>query len=282
MRMKIYYTGLFLMLFSGMIVAQDNPGTKILDNMLASIDRVHAIQFRLKQYERYNGKIELEDDRVKLKTNPLSLFIEVISPDAGAEVLWVQGENNGEAYVHPNGFPYLTLNFLPDSKTLRKGHHNIFALQLSYMAGLIRSTMQNAGSSFNSNLHLEQDVVFNHETCYQLNIEHPSFAFVPYTIKPGENLISLAERLHLSEYMILENNPGLSEYSDVKAGQVIHIPNNYARKMTLYISKKTYLPLAEFIYDDKGLFERYEFSEVKVNPEFGPEEFSKHNPAYHF
>ncbi len=265
-----------------MSAAQNNPGRKILDNMLASIDRVHAMQFRLKQYERYNGKIELEDDLVKLNVHPLMLYIEVISPDAGAEVLWVQGENNGEAYVHPNGFPYITLNFHPDSKNLRKGHHNIFALQLSYMAGLIRSTIQNAGNSFDRNLHLEQDVVFNNEACYQLTIEYPSFAFVPYAIKPGENLINLAERLHLSEYMILEDNPGIPGYFDVKAGQVIRIPNNYARKMTLYISKKTHLPLAEFIYDDKGLFERYEFSEVKVNPEFGPEEFSKHNPAYHF
>lgn len=280
--MTKYYTGMLFILLCGMIAAQDNQGRKILDNMLASIDKVHSMQFRLKQYERYNGKIELEDDRVKLNMNPLMIFIEVISPDAGAEVLWVQGENNGEASVHPNGFPYITLNFLPDSKTLRKGHHNIFALRLSYMAGLIRSTMQNAGSRFNNNLHLEQDVVFNNEACYQLTIEHPSFAFIPYTIKPGENIISLAERLHLSEYMILEKNPGLSGYFDVKTGQVIRIPNNYARKMTLYISKKTNLPMAEFIYDDQGLFERYEFSEVKVNPVFGPEDFSKHNPAYHF
>ena len=71
-------------------------------------------------------------------------------------------------------------------------------------------------------------------------------------------------------------------YLDVKPGQVIHIPNNYAKSLTLYISKNTLLPLVELIYDDKGLYERYEFTELKVNPMFPVEEFTQDNPAYNF
>jgi len=36
------------------------------------------------------------------------------------------------------------------------------------------------------------------------------------------------------------------------------------------------------IYDDKGLFEQYQFSEVQINPVFSENDFSETNKEYGF
>ena len=281
MRFKRSLLILFLLCAGLFVRAQVPAARKVLDDMLASIDRVRTAEFRLKQYERYEGEIFLEDDFVRLKISPLKIFLRVIEPTAGAEVLWVEGMNKGEAWVHPNGFPYFTLSLNPDSKILRKGHHNIFAIQPGYMAGIVRSTISRSGEAFNRCLVDEGEAIFDNQACSRITIDYAPFAWSEYTVRAGESLIEIASRLHLSEYMILEKNK-LKSYRDVHAGQAILIPNCYARRLTLYISRKTMLPVVELIYDEQGLFERYEFTQVRINPVFPAEEFSESNPAYHF
>ena len=63
-------------------------------------------------------------------------------------------------------------------------------------------------------------------------------------------------------------------------GQVIQIPNVYAKKNILYIDKKLKLPVRMEMYDDKGFFERYEISQIEVNPVIPPEEFSENYKDY--
>ena len=53
--------------------------------------------------------------------------------------------------------------------------------------------------------------------------------------------------------MILERNPKAGGYYDVKAGQIISIPNAYAKLTLLLIDKETLLPLNNKVFDDKGL-----------------------------
>jgi outer membrane lipoprotein-sorting protein len=38
----------------------------------------------------------------------------------------------------------------------------------------------------------------------------------------------------------------------------------------------------QVIYDDKGIFARYEFRDVRVNPVFSDEEFKKSYKGYNF
>ncbi len=82
--------------------------------------------------------------------------------------------------------------------------------------------------------------------------------------------------------MILENNPQISDYTDVKAGQIIQIPDAYAKLTLLTIDKELLIPVNNKVFDDKGLFETYEYHNVIVNSTIAPEEFTKDYKDYDF
>jgi outer membrane lipoprotein-sorting protein len=69
---------------------------------------------------------------------------------------------------------------------------------------------------------------------------------------------------------------------DVKAGQVIKVPSYYAKETVMYINTKTYLLYKILVYDLKGLYESYEFRNLKLNVNFKPNEFTKDFPEYGF
>ena len=52
--------------------------------------------------------------------------------------------------------------------------------------------------------------------------------------------------------------------------------------MTLYVDEATMLPLFLKVDDDKGLFEQYTFSNIKLNANFPPDAFSIKNKDYNF
>ena len=57
----------------------------------------------------------------------------------------------------------------------------------------------------------------------------------------------------------------------------------YASRIVLHVDKELMLPLGSAFYDDKNqLFERYVYTEVKLNVGFTPMDFSRNNAAYHF
>ena len=66
-----------------------------------------------------------------------------------------------------------------------------------------------------------------------------------------------------------------SFYGNIKEGKVIQVPSNYCKNILLYIDESTMLPLTISIYDDIGIFENYEYSNVKTNRKFGPDDFGK-------
>ena len=100
-------------------------------------------------------------------------------------------------------------------------------------------------------------------------------------MKPGEDVFSIAGKKYLNEFKIKELNK-LKDYTSLKPGQKLLLPNTYARKTILYIDKNTSLPLVQIMYDELGLFEKYECHNLVMNPAFKKEEFSQNFPAYNF
>ena len=100
-------------------------------------------------------------------------------------------------------------------------------------------------------------------------------------VQKGETVLSIAQKLGLSEYMILQHNK-LKTYTAIAEGQTIMVPNSYAKEMTLYIDKSTTLPVFIKVEDEKGLFEQYTFRNVNVNPAITADEFSRKDKEYHF
>ena len=255
--------------------------SSILDEMLLSADNVKSLRYKLKQYEMVEDELIYGEQDVKLQLQPLMIYMFIHAPNQGAEVLWKEGENNGDALVNPNAFPYVNLNLDPYGLILRRNqHHTIFSSGFGFLASIIRAGIKKAGADFDKYFRYEGDITWEGRECYQIVIEYDHYTWMPYEVKAGEDLISIAKDNKICDYILIERNDGVDDFDDVKVGQVIQIPNVYAKKNILYIDKKLKLPIRMEMYDDKGFFERYEISQIEVNPVIPPEEFSENYKDY--
>jgi hypothetical protein len=117
--------------------------------------------------------------------------------------------------------------------------------------------------------------------CQKIALLYPDFAWSPYKVLDGEDVRSISRKLYVNPYMVLERNK-LAWFDKVKAGDEILVPNIFAPKVYLYIDKLNRLPILQEIYDEKGLFERYRYEYLLVNPDIGDDEFRPDFPQYGF
>lgn len=60
---------------------------------------------------------------------------------------------------------------------------------------------------FDTYFKFEGEERVNNRPCYKIIIDNKDFAYENYTVGENESITSIAGKLHISEYMILEVNP---------------------------------------------------------------------------
>jgi hypothetical protein len=252
---------------------------ELIDNIFEAVDNVKTLRFDLQCNERIKGRMTHYESKVKLQVSPRKLYLSLKGP----EVLWIQGQNNGNALVNPGAFPYMNLNLDPYGSLMRKDqHHTIHEMGFQYLADVLRDGMKRAGDKLDKYFVVVGEEKLNGRNCYKFAITFPDFAWTTYTVKKGENLTSIARKLRVSEYMVLMNNSKISWYNDVKEGQSIQVPNAYGKLTILLIDKEYLLPVSNKVFDDQGLYETYEYHNLEVNTNILPEEFTKGYKEYNF
>jgi len=253
--------------------------SELLTDVLVAIEKTKTLRYNLQCNERINGKMQHTESKVKLQVSPRKLYLSINGP----EILWIQGTNDGDALVNPDAFPYVDLNLDPYGSLMRKDqHHTIHEMGMAYISEILKDGIKRAGDKLDKYFVITGEEKYNGRSCYKLSIAFPDFAWHPYTIKKEENITTICRKLNLSEYMVLEKNPEATWYNDVKPGQVIQVPDAYGKLTLLLIDKEYLLPVSQKVFDDKGLFETYEYSNLQVNPAIAPEEFTKEYKGYHF
>ncbi len=252
---------------------------EIVMKMITAIKNVEGLKYNLKITERTEGKYNYFSSSVKLKRNPRKLYLST----NGIEVLWTQGTNKGDALVKPNSFPFFNLNLDPMGSLMRDGqHHTINEMGFDYFGNVIAHNVIKSGDQFDKLFKFEGEEFINGRFCYKFSINNNDFRFIEYTVAKGENLLTIAKKLHVSEYMILENNKKVDDYKDVKVGQIIKVPTAYAKYVLIYVDKQNFLPTGSRVYDNIGLFEQYDYSNLQLNPKFDETEFTKNYKGYGF
>jgi outer membrane lipoprotein-sorting protein len=230
---------------------------KQLDNMVRSIT---SMEFTLVNSERIKNRMMKGKQRVSLTTQPFRCHITMIEPGNGEELIYAGAKYDYQAIYEPKGFPYMQLELDPHGSLMRKNnHHTIFDLGYTKMMSVLNYHMKNSPYIID----LSQ-MTLNAKEVQKMTITFSDFKYVSIRIDRKERLSELAERLTLNDYMLYElNNIDIS--SELKVGSTLIVPTAYAKKVELYIDLTTGLPMTQIVYDDKGVYEKYEFSDLRIN-----------------
>jgi len=234
-----------------------------------SVSAIKSMEFNLVNYERIGDVLLRGEQHVTLTTSPFQCYILMIEPSNGEELIYAGEKYDFQAVYEPNGFPYLQFELDPMGDLMRKNnHHTIFDLGFNSMMKMLNFHMAESQHK------LEViDVVLDDKEAYKLSIDFIKFTYRSYEIVEKESISDLAERLMLNDYMLALLND--KEISDIlKVGSEITIPTSYAKKIELFIDKKNGLPFSQKVFDDKGLYEHYEFSELVVNRPVSEDRFN--------
>ena len=277
--LSILFSALFL---SSTLTAQELDIHKMFAEMMTSIDKIKTVSFHLDKTERIKGKMVPGSQDVKLNVDPFKVYLKVQVPNKGAEVLYIKGQNKGNAKVNPNAFPYMTLNLDPDGDILRKGqHHSVKELGFQYTGDLLDFVYKKYKSKINEFVKVNGEVMFDGKKCWNITLTNKEYAIEDYTVQSGETILTIARKLRLDEYSLLELND-IKDFDDVKAGEKIKVTNSLCKQIEMYFDQETHLPVYQKLFDHKGLMATYEYTNLKVNPTFKPEEFTTEYSEYDF
>lgn len=260
----------------------DIKNEDIFSNMFTTIKNVKTIRADMTSIERIDGKVNITRYAIKFNNVPFKAYTKDL--DKGVEVLYRDGENNNQATVNPNGFPYVNLHLNPYGKVMRKDQHQIVTrLGFNYISNVMYHSLAKYPDAYTKYIKRDADTVWDGSACYKIEINFTNYINTKYTVKEkGETVAKLAAKYYLSEYQILTLND-ISWYDDeLDVGQQILLPSAYAKSTILFIRKDNYLPVVIRIYDDKGFFEEYFYTHLQLNPVIPDAEFKEDYPGYHF
>lgn len=277
--LTILFTSLFL---SSTLTAQEFDIHEMFAKMMKSIENIKTVSFKLDKTERIKGKMMPGSQDVKLNVSPFKVYLKVHVPNKGAEVLYIEGQNDGKAKVNPNAFPYMTLNLDPDGSILRKDqHHSVKELGFGYTGDLLDYVYKKYKDKIDEYVKLNGEVTFDGRKCWNITLTNKEYAIEDYTVKSGETILTIARKLRLDEYALLELN-NMKDFDDVKTGQTIKVTNSLCKQIEMYFDQETYLPVYQKLFDHKGLMATYEYTNLKVNPHFHADEFNAEYKEYDF
>jgi outer membrane lipoprotein-sorting protein len=278
----------FFLLFVGLALLSEVNGQdalSITNQMFATVKSIKTLQYNFESKERLmKGKIHTEKSSFKINISPYKFYVYQHAPKNGLQCLYVAGKNNGKAKVNPNSFPWVNLNLDPEGDLmLEDRHHSIFDAGFTYTASLIEYLLTKYQNQKQDMVKYNGVIKLMGTECYYLTFVNPNYKLTTYTTTSDkETPISIAKKLHLSFYAIIENNPSLKATSAIKTGTRLTVPNDYASKMELFIHKDKSYPVYLKIYDNKGVYEEFSFQQVVINPLFKDIDFLETNPAYKF
>lgn len=286
MKYKLCFLSTFLILFSiSKNYSQKNLTNKtIILKMLDSIDAHNQIRFEMYRSERNQDGEYIEGKfNSKLQNKPYKIYAKMGSPKEGAEILYVEGENDNKALVNPNFFPYISLSFDPLGSLLKAdGHHNIKEAGFNLFSKMIKNHIKRYDSSFFKLTTYEGIFSWNDRKCHKITINYKDYEIIDYTCKKGETLSEIAAKNLINLAKLRYLNPDINDGKKLNEYQTIKITSVYCEKSILFIDNKNYFPIYQLIYDEKGLFEKYIFTKLNLNTTISSKEFKRDYTEYDF
>jgi len=281
LKFKLCYLFSFFLFFA--LKTSSQTGYELTKKMINSVNHINTCKFDLVQKERIGNKMIETKIFTKIQYNPLKIYYKQLFPQEGVEVLYVKDWNNNKAKVNPNSFPWVNLNLDANSEIMRKDqHHSLNESGFKYVATVLDKTLKKYEVNASSLIKIIGSENYKSRDCYKILFENSYYKNIAYIVKKNETITSIANENNINDYMILDKNKNIKNYNDISENQVIVIPGDYAKKMIILIDKTSYLPYLIQVFDDKGLYEQYEFSNIIIDPVFSKDEFFMNFKEYKF
>ena len=254
---------------------------KIIADMMDSVKNQRYVRFNLKAIERIESGFSMANSKVKLQCNPRKVYL--INPEKRLEVLFNDGYLNNKCLVKPHVFPYFTLTLDPRGNLMRKNQHfTIHEIGFEFTVKTIAIALSKEKDQIAKHLTYMGKAEKNNMKCHLLIYENNAFSYFDHIVQAKETVATIANKYVVNDYMVRTKNDLYNDYSYLKIGSKVKIPNFYCKKAIFYVDEKTMLPISISIFDEVGLFESYDFTELEVNKTIPATEFTRNFKDYDF
>lgn len=257
--------------FVGVSTAQDV--NDIAKKVLQACADAKSISYDFYAFERFSGSKTVNSEvKIKFQASPLKVYADAQKPTK-AILSYVPSSNSK---VHVRKGLKIRLD-LYSSMLMKDQHHPISKAGFGTFKNIIEKSIKSKGLNLSSPklsnfIRLKGSTTYDGKACWVAEIVDNDYKIINHTVKSDEKDIwYLGQKLAVPEYKIQEMN---NIKTDLTPGQVIKVPSSYAKKTTVYIDKATYLPIYQKMEDDEGVYEIYEFKNLKINQKFTDADFT--------
>lgn len=236
----------------------------------ASIKQSRAVSsaaYTLENTERIDGKWLSGTQEIRYRNQPLQVCMNFVRPGPGTMVTYDEIVDPERLVYDPAGFPFMKIDLDPlGSMARNSNHHTIYETGFDHFAELI-ATMYNQ--------HEVMSLMDNwNSSAYRLQLIAPDQTN-EYMVKADESTRSLAKRLGVSEYRIVELNEKVKGYGELKEGSMLLLPISYAHELIVEIDKQTLLPTTLTLNDELGMLASYSIRDIELDVEVVTHEMGK-------
>lgn len=255
---------------------------EIVKRMFVKADSLEGFIAEIKKTERFNNAYIVQVSYVKLKRKPYQIYLRQVSPKEGVEVLIDTDSDNKKAVVNLNSFPWINLYLDPYGTLMRRNqHHTALDSGFDLMLKILKYELRDGLSDYK--MTRKPDAYWKGRKMYALELLNDDYIIKEYKVTPeDDNLDIIADKLYINTYSIIDLNDDIDGYHDINPNQIIKVPSHYGKSMDLLIDQETHLPMVIKVYDNRGLYETYEYNSITINPSFMPNEFTEEFEEYDF
>ena len=162
------------------------------------------------------------------------------------------------------------------------GHHSLREAGFTLFSNMFKLYKVNYGEELYNRITYHGMFKWNDRVCYKISIDYPDYSTKKYTPKKGETLYSISRDQLLNIGKLREYNVKYDDDDILDESDEIIIQNVYAKKAVIFIDNENYFPIYQLIYDEEGLYEKYQYVDLNLDISFKNEEFTRDYSEYNF
>jgi hypothetical protein len=268
----------------------------LLETMERSWAEVSDYTSTLLKTERFvDGTITEERGSVRFR-KPDQVYLHVLEgANAGAELLYPKPGTDNVILARPGGVTGAVAGFLVnvpaignlvpyefslDDDRLTDGqHHPLPDSTIAGMMDLISVNLRAATRRREGSVCFHAGERVDGHRTIKIEVLLPPEVGTWHTVAEGETLWTIGARYGQDRYVILYNNPSIGAEQKLSSGDRIFVPQYYAPRSLLWVSKSYNLPVKLQMYDvEKRLYEAYSNTDLQIDVGLGKEDF---DPVLH-